>query len=76
LVRPIFNASGGEAGGMPSAEPEALANAMIDCIRAGASILNLSISLADASRNANDALAQALKLCRERGRVSRSGRRQ
>jgi len=67
LVRPIFSASGGEAGGMPNAEPEALANAMIDCIRAGASILNLSISLAALSRSANDALAQALNYAASAG---------
>jgi len=60
LVRQIFSASGAEAGGIPNAEPEALASAMIDCIRAGASILNLSISLAVVSRSADDALSQAL----------------
>jgi subtilisin family serine protease len=60
LIRPIFNASGNDAGGIPNAEPEALASAMTDCIRAGASVLNLSISLADASRSANNAVSQAL----------------
>ena len=52
---------------MPNAEPEALASAMIDCIRAGASILNLSISLAALSRSANDALAQALNYAASAG---------
>jgi subtilisin family serine protease len=67
LVRPIFSASGSEAGGIPNAEPEALASAITDCIRAGASILNLSISLIDASRSANDALSGALKYAASAG---------
>ena len=40
LVRPIFSASGTDATGVPNAEPEALASAIIDCVRAGASVLN------------------------------------
>ena len=60
LVRPIFNAIGNDTGGIPNAKPETLANAIADCVRAGASILNLSVSLADASRSANNAVSQAL----------------
>ena len=60
LVRPIFSASGNEVGGVPNAEPEALAGAISDCIGAGASVLNLSVSLADASRSAADTLSEAL----------------
>jgi len=60
LVRPIFNAIGNDAGGIPNSEPETLAGAITDCIRARASILNLSVSLADASRSANNAVSQAL----------------
>jgi subtilisin family serine protease len=67
LIRPIFSASGNDAGGIPNAEPEALVSAMTDCIHAGASILNLSISLADASRSANDALSQALSYAASAG---------
>ena len=67
LVRPIFNASGSEAGCMPNAEPEALATAISDCIRAGASILNLSVSLGDASRSAANALSERLNYAARRG---------
>jgi subtilisin family serine protease len=67
LVRPIFRASGNQAGGVPNAEPEALASAISDCINAGASVLNLSVSLADASRNAADALSEALNYAARRG---------
>ena len=67
LVRPIFDASGNDVGGVPNAEPEALAGAITDCIRAGASVLNLSVSLADASRSADDALSQALNYAASAG---------
>jgi subtilisin family serine protease len=67
LVRPIFSASGNEVGGVPNAEPEAVAGAISDCIGAGASVLNLSVSLGDASRNAADALSQALDYAARRG---------
>jgi subtilisin family serine protease len=67
LVRPIFSASGNDAVTISSAEPEALASAMTDCIRAGTSILNLSISLADASRSADDSLLQALNYAASAG---------
>jgi subtilisin family serine protease len=67
LVRPIFSASGGESGDVPNAEPEALASAISDCIGAGASVLNLSVSLADASRNAANALAETLNYAARTG---------
>jgi subtilisin family serine protease len=67
LVRPIFSASGDEAGGVPNAEPEALSGAISDCIGAGASVLNLSVSLADASRSAADTLSEALNYAARRG---------
>jgi len=67
LVRPIFSASGNEAGGVPNAEPEALAGAIGDCIGAGACVLNLSVSLGDASRSAADTLSEALNHAARRG---------
>ena len=67
LIRPIFNARGNDAGGIPNAEPEALARAIADCVRAGAAVLNLSISLADASRNAENAVSQALNYAASAG---------
>jgi subtilisin family serine protease len=67
LVRPIFSAGGSEAGDIPNAEPEALANAISDCIGAGASILNLSVSLGDTSRSAANALSEGLNYAARRG---------
>jgi subtilisin family serine protease len=67
LVRPIFSAGENDAGGIPTAEPEALANALTDCIRAGASILNLSVSLTGMSQSINGALSQALNYAASAG---------
>ena len=67
LVRPIFSASGSEAGAVPNAEPEALAGAIGDCIGASASVLNLSVSLGDASKSAENALSEALNYAARRG---------
>ena len=67
LVRPIFGTTGNETGGVPNAEPEALAGAIGDCIDAGAAVLNLSVSLGDASRNAADTLSEALSYAARRG---------
>lgn len=66
LVRSIFSANGNEAGGVPNAEPEALAGAIGDCIGAGACVLNLSVSLGDVSRSADDALSEALNYAARR----------
>jgi subtilisin family serine protease len=58
VVRPIFlqpaNAS------TPSASPQDLAAAIIDCVEAGTRILNLSLSLATVSPNREPQLVQAL----------------
>jgi subtilisin family serine protease len=67
LVRPIFSASGTEVGGVANADPEALASAISDCIGAGPSVLNLSVSLGDASRSAANVLSQALDYAARRG---------
>lgn len=60
LVRPIF--AEGDGAGFPSCEPEDLAHAMVDCIRAGARLLNLSVGLLHASPSAVRVLAEALDL--------------
>jgi len=67
LVRPIFSASGSETSGVHNAEPEALAGAISDCIGAGACVLNLSVSLGDASRSAAHTLSEALNHAARRG---------
>ena len=71
LVRPIFaeRLSGREQ--MPSATPEELAEAINDCIAAGARVINLSLGLAQPStieeRNLEDALDRAAEARRDRG---------
>lgn len=60
LVRPIF--AEGDGAGFPSCEPEDLALAMVDCIRAGARLLNLSVGLMHASPSAVRVLEAALDL--------------
>ena len=67
LVRPIFSVRDNDAGDVPNAEPEALACAISNCIDAGASVLNLSVSLGDASRNAAETLSEALNHAARRG---------
>ena len=48
LVRSIFSESTAAAGSLPSATPEGLAAAIIECVDAGARILNLSSALVQA----------------------------
>jgi subtilisin family serine protease len=45
LVRPVFSEAGAD-GRLPSATPGELADAIIDCVQAGARVLNLSAALA------------------------------
>lgn len=45
LVRPIFTEASSANGQIPSARPEELATAILECIEAGACILNLSLAL-------------------------------
>lgn len=51
LVRPIFHPGDGPGGGssvddtLPSCAPESLAQGIIDCVRSGARLLNLSVGL-------------------------------
>src|SRR5207237_1095426 len=46
LVRPIFAETTSANGQMPSATPEELATANVDCVDAGANVINLSAALA------------------------------
>lgn len=45
LVRPIFVETASQNGQMPNSTPEELAAGIIDCIEAGAHVLNLSVAL-------------------------------
>jgi subtilisin family serine protease len=58
IIRPIFaQAAVGES--MPSATPEELAAAILDCMNAGARVINLSLALAQPSLNGIRALEEA-----------------
>jgi len=67
LIRPIFaeTASGREH--MPSATPQELAAAIIECIDAGARVINLSLALAQPSIEGEQALEEALNQAIRRG---------
>jgi subtilisin family serine protease len=67
LVRPIFTETKAANGEMPSAMPEELAQAILDCIDAGARVLNVSAALARPSINNGRALEEALNQAARRG---------
>ncbi len=66
LVRPIFAEGASANGQMPSATPEELATAIIDCIDNGAQAINLSAAIAQLSSKAERKLEQALNYCARR----------
>jgi subtilisin family serine protease len=65
LLRPIFAETTSGSSQMPSATPVELAVALIECIEAGAQVINVSSALADSSstgqRDIEEALDQALR---------------
>lgn len=65
LVRPIFLE--GRVGELPSATPRDLAEAIVDCVDAGAQVLNLSAALAGGSFGAEGELEEALGYTTRRG---------
>jgi subtilisin family serine protease len=67
LVRPIFAETATINGDMPSATPEALAAAILDCIEGGAHVLNISAALAQPSSKSERALEEALNHAARRG---------
>ncbi|MEK6285033.1 MAG: S8 family serine peptidase [Acidobacteriota bacterium] len=67
LVRPIFAEIQSTNGPMPSATPEELATAIIDCIEAGARVINLSAALAQPSSKGGRRLDEALDHAAKRG---------
>jgi subtilisin family serine protease len=69
LVRPIFSESTPGNGDMPSAKPEELAEAILDCVRAGAHVLNISAAIAQPSAKAERALEEALDAAAKRGAI-------
>jgi subtilisin family serine protease len=67
LVRPIFLEPAPGNADTPSASPGELADAIVDCVEAGAHILNLSVALAMPSPNREPRLEQALDHAAMRG---------
>ena len=66
-MRPIFAETTAANGEMPSATPEELAQAILDCIDAGARVLNVSAALAQPSIKNERALEEALDQAARRG---------
>lgn len=60
LVRPIFSESSEQNPDMPSAEPDELAAAIIDCVDAGVKVINLSAALVQPSLKGRRRLEEAL----------------
>jgi subtilisin family serine protease len=60
LVRPIFKETAAENGAMPSATPGELAEAIVECVRAGARVLNLSVAFDQPSTREERLLEEAL----------------
>src|SRR5262249_16659767 len=67
LVRPIFTEAAVATGEMPSAAPEELAQAILDCLDAGARVLNVSAALIQTSIKNERALQEALDRAARRG---------
>ena len=67
LVRPIFAETTAASGEMPSATPQELAQAILDCMDAGARVLNVSAALVHPSLKNEPALQEALDQAARRG---------
>jgi subtilisin family serine protease len=67
LVRPIFSDARARLEHMPAATPGELATAILDCIDAGARVINLSVALAQPSSRGERMLDQALDQALHRG---------
>jgi subtilisin family serine protease len=60
VVRPIFQESAADNGALPSATPAQLARAIVECMEAGARVLNLSVAFAQPSSGGERELEEAL----------------
>lgn len=67
LIRPIFPEAVATNETAPSATPEELAEAVIDCVDAGARVLNLSAAIAHPSPRGESQLEEALNHTARRG---------
>lgn len=66
LIRPVFGEEAAGAARVPSATPEELAAAVIECIMAGARLINLSLALTRPSSKGERELKQALDYAAKR----------
>jgi subtilisin family serine protease len=69
LLRPIFAESTQKDGRMPSATPEELAKAIVETVKAGARIINLSVGLLRSNLEGERALGQALDYAAGHGAI-------
>jgi len=67
LVRPIFPEGTGGGDPLPDASPHELAVAIVDCVNAGANVINLSLALARPSVRKERHLEEAIDLAMARG---------
>jgi subtilisin family serine protease len=67
LIRPIFTETASGREHMPSATPQELAAAIVECIDAGARVINLSLALEQLSIKGEQVLEQALDWALKRG---------
>ena len=67
LVRAIFPEASTTNGQMPSATPQELAEAIVDCVAAGAHVVNLSLAMAQTSSRGERQLEEALEHAMRRG---------
>lgn len=67
LVHPIFSERAGADEALPSATPQQLADAIVVCVDAGASLLNVSAAIVPSSLRADRQLQQALDHAARRG---------
>jgi subtilisin family serine protease len=67
MVRPVFAEAVAGSLESPSAQPEELAVAILECIGAGARVVNLSLALTRSSSQAKQGLSQALDHAARRG---------
>lgn len=67
LVRPIFSETASVNSEIPSATPNELAAAIVDCVEAGAHVLNLSAGIVQQSSKGERELEEALDYAARRG---------
>jgi subtilisin family serine protease len=70
LVRPIFAETSPANDEIPGARPEELAQAILDCVRAGAQVLNISAALLHPTTRGVQELGQALDYASSQGIIS------